>query len=104
MPYVERLLASQLLRASKAFPALLLTGPGIVVPGKAQKLALIEAKATRTPTPGMAVSLRRLSEAIKGHATTSMLVHSGSEGAVAGGALVPGVTALTLSELLDKLA
>lgn len=75
-----------------------------VVPVKSQKLALIEAKATRTPTPGMAVSLRRLSEAIKGHATTSMLVHSGSEGAVAGGALVPGVTALTLSELLDKLA
>jgi hypothetical protein len=75
-----------------------------VVPLDSQKLALIEAKSTRTPTPAMAVSLHRLSEAITGHATTSMLVHSGNEGAVAGGALAPGVVALTLSELLDKLA
>ncbi len=75
-----------------------------VVPLKSQKLALIEAKSTRTPTPSMAISLRRLAQAITGHATTSMLVHSGNEGAVAGGVLAPGVTALTLSELLETLA
>jgi len=74
-----------------------------VVPLKSQRLALIEAKATRTPTPAMAQSLRRLSSAITGHPTTSMLVHDGSERPVAGGALVPHVAAVTLSGLLAKL-
>jgi predicted AAA+ superfamily ATPase len=74
-----------------------------VVPLKSQRLALIEAKATRTPTPAMAQSLRRLSNAITGHPTTSMLVHDGSEHPVAGSALVPHVAAVTLGGLLAKL-
>lgn len=74
-----------------------------VVPLKSQRLALIEAKATRTPTPAMAQSLRRLTGAITGHPTTAMLVHDGNEPSMAGRALAPGVSALALSELLAKL-
>ena len=74
-----------------------------VVPLKSQRLALVEAKATRTPTPAMAQPLRRLSSAITGHPTTAMLVHDGSERPVAGGALAPHVAAVTLSGLLAKL-
>jgi uncharacterized protein len=74
-----------------------------VVPLKSQRLALIEAKATRTPTPAMAQPLRRLSSAITGHPTTAMLVHDGSERPVPGGALAPHVAAVTLGGLLAKL-
>lgn len=74
-----------------------------VVPLKTQRLALIEAKATRTPTPAMAQPLRRLSSAITGHPTTAMLVYDGSERPVAGDALAPHVSAVTLSGLLAKL-
>lgn len=74
-----------------------------VVPLKSQRLALIEAKATRTPTPAMAQPLRRLAGAITGRPTTAILVYDGNEPSTAGATLAPGVSALTMSELLAKL-
>jgi predicted AAA+ superfamily ATPase len=74
-----------------------------VVPLKSQRLALIEAKATRTPTPAMAQPLRRLAGAITTHPTTAVLVYDGNEPSTAGSTLAPGVSALTLSEMLAKL-
>lgn len=74
-----------------------------VVPLKSQRLALIEAKATRTPTPAMAQPLRRLAGTITGHPTTAVLVYDGNEPSTAGATLAPGVSALTLSEMLAKL-
>jgi hypothetical protein len=42
-------------------------------------------------------------EAITQHPTTALLVHDGSDQAVEGGALAPGVSAVTLNALLAKL-
>jgi uncharacterized protein len=74
-----------------------------VVPLKSQRLALIEAKATRTPTPAMAQPLRRLAGAITAHPTTAVLVYDGNEPSTAGSTLAPGVSARTLREMLAKL-
>jgi predicted AAA+ superfamily ATPase len=74
-----------------------------VVPMRSQRLALIEAKATRTPTPRMALPLRKLKDAVTQHPTTAWLVHDGTDQAVEGGALAPGVSAITLNALLAKL-
>jgi len=64
-----------------------------VIPMRSQRLALVEAKATRTPTPAMAHSLRRLKEAITQHTPTALLVDDGRDQAVEGGALAPGCAA-----------
>lgn len=74
-----------------------------VVPIGARRLALIEAKATRTPTPAMAQSLRRLTTAITEHPTAAMLVYDGSDASAAGTALAPGVSAVVMHELLARL-
>lgn len=77
-----------------------------VVPHGPQRLALIEAKATRTPAPAMAQSLRRLADAVSGSTikTTCLLVHSGDTATAAGRALAPGVAAITLRGMLEELA
>jgi predicted AAA+ superfamily ATPase len=74
-----------------------------VIPMRSRRLALIEAKATRTPTPAMAQPLRRLKDAITQYPTTAWLVHDGTDQAVEGGVLAPGVSAVTLNALLAKL-
>jgi len=74
-----------------------------VVPQATRKLLLIEAKATRTPTPAMTKSLQRLRASIEGYRTTAALVHAGVERSHAGRTIVPGVSALSLPALLDEL-
>ncbi len=74
-----------------------------VVPQGARKLVLIEAKATRTPTPAMTKSLQRLRAVIDTYRTTAVLVHAGAENTYAGRTIAPMVAALSLSTLLDEL-
>lgn len=78
-----------------------------VLPGKGGSLRLVEAKATRTPTPAMAAPMRRLAEAWKNSPTARgpvemLLVHQPSRSAVAGSALAPGVKTLPWPEFLSR--
>jgi predicted AAA+ superfamily ATPase len=74
-----------------------------VVPRGARRLALVEAKASRTLSPSMSRSVERLATSIKGYATAARVVHVGAERSAAGRALSPGVSAVTLQELLADL-
>lgn len=79
-----------------------------VVPGKRGKggvIRLIEAKATRTPTPDMAASMRRLAQAFGSHsnarrAIEMLLVYRPPRQPVDSRALAPGVQALTWQQLV----
>ncbi|MFT4101042.1 MAG: hypothetical protein QM674_08420 [Burkholderiaceae bacterium] len=64
---------------------------------------MIEAKASRTVTPAMARPLARLAPAIARYDTVSFIVHESGPRDGAGRALAPGVSAVTLQELLDEL-
>jgi len=70
-----------------------------LVPLAEQHLALIEAKATRTPKPEMARSLLQLGAGIGERAVTSVLVHERGEAALAAPGLGHGVRALAWTEL-----
>lgn len=77
-----------------------------VVPSKAG-LRLIEAKAARTATPGMAEPMRRLAEAWKRHAgrpgaADMLLVHQASRAGTPSRALAPGVQALSWQEFVSE--
>lgn len=74
-----------------------------LVPQSADKLLLLEVKATRTPTPAMAQPMQRLAAAIKRHKVQLRLVHAGASDSMAGTALAPGVKAVTLAALLAEL-
>lgn len=74
-----------------------------LVPGEAQRLALVEVKASRTVTPAMAQPLARLAASISGRSTRARLVHTGTDTGGAGRALSPGISAMTLPELLADL-
>jgi hypothetical protein len=72
-----------------------------VVPRGTGRLFLLEAKASRTATPAMARSLTRLATAIeKKYRTRALVIHPGTERSAAGRALSPGVSAMTVPELL----
>src|SRR5882724_8400434 len=71
-----------------------------VVPQGAAGLALIEAKASKSPTPAMAQSLQRSAASSKNYRTQAMLVHTGDENTPAGRALANGVQAMTLNAML----
>jgi predicted AAA+ superfamily ATPase len=77
-----------------------------VAPGRNGAIHLIEAKATRSPVPSMASSLLKLAAAMrKGHqrgAVSSYLVHRGTT-ATTSHAVAPGVSAVTLPELVALL-
>ncbi len=75
-----------------------------IVPRGTGRLTLLEAKASRTVTPAMAQPVARLAASIKGYRTQSLVVHSGTERSSAGRALSPGVSAMTLHELLSDLS
>ncbi len=71
------------------------TGPG--------RLALIEAKATRTPRPESATALGRLAGAIRGYQLTQAVVHAGPrphETSI----LRPGAIAVTVRDIPELLA
>jgi uncharacterized protein len=75
-----------------------------IVPRGTRQLALLEVKASRTTTPAMAGPINRLATSIKGYSTERLVVHEGSETTTAGRALSPGVSAITLPELLESFA
>lgn len=75
----------------------------LVVPVGPGRLLLVEAKATRTPTPAMAESLVRLSKGAEHHDVASVLVHAGRADDQAGRALRPGVSAVPVSALCRLL-
>jgi uncharacterized protein len=74
-----------------------------IVPYGPRKLALIEAKASRTLTPAMSRSVAQLAAAINGYETHAFVVHGGSERSVAGRALSPGVSGVTVQEMLTEI-
>lgn len=75
----------------------------LIVPQGPDRLALIEAKASKTPVPSMGQSLRRLAESIQRYETQSIVVHGATARDQAGTTLLPGVTALSLTQLLEQL-
>lgn len=75
----------------------------LIVPQGPEGLALIEAKASKTPLPSMARPLQRLAGSIRHYTTRSIVVHGGSAGTEAGTALLPGVAALSVAQLLERL-
>ena len=75
----------------------------LIVPQGPEGLALIEAKASKTPLPSMARPLQRLADSIRRYKTQSIVVHGGTGGAEAGTALLPGVAALSVAQLLEQL-
>jgi uncharacterized protein len=75
-----------------------------VVPRGPAGLSLLEVKASKTVTPAMTRSLARLAASIDSYSIKCMVVHRGAEKGIAGRALSPGVSAVTLTELLADLA
>jgi len=74
-----------------------------IVPRGDRRLALLEVKASKTVVPRMARPVERLASSIKRYETKSLLIHGGVKASAAGRALSPGVSALTLPELLEEL-
>lgn len=66
-----------------------------------RRLALIEAKATRTPTPRAAESILRLDKAISAYDVDRFVVHRSTTGQPQYAALRPGVKALAVERLDD---
>jgi predicted AAA+ superfamily ATPase len=75
-----------------------------LVPTGAAALALVEAKATRTPHPEDARSLLRLRAAMRGHETRALVVHEGPPIEPAGRTLAPDASALSLDQYLEVVA
>jgi predicted AAA+ superfamily ATPase len=75
-----------------------------LVPSRDGRLNLIEARATRTVTPAMTHSMTRLASVVPGHAVRSWLVHGGASADDARGVVMPGVTAASVSQLIEALA
>lgn len=76
-----------------------------IVPYSRTRLALIEAKATRAPVSSMAKPLRQLAATIatERYRCRAMLVHSDTTKTEAGNALAPGVSAVSLPDLLKNI-
>ncbi|MBK7975388.1 MAG: ATP-binding protein [Deltaproteobacteria bacterium] len=74
-----------------------------LVPNRSGRLALIEAKGSRTPSPQMAEPLARLARAVKSYDTDRWVVYPGSPDPTSGTVLSPGASALTLEAALGRL-
>lgn len=75
----------------------------LVVPAGDRRIALIEAKASRTVTPRMGSPLLQLGRAASGYTVASFVVHPGRPGLSEPAALVPGVRSVTDDKLDDEL-
>ncbi|MBM4118619.1 ATP-binding protein [bacterium] len=75
-----------------------------LVPLGEQRLALVEAKATRTPGPELAKSLRQLQGSIGEDRATAWLVHERGETPLAASGLGGGARALAWTELASALS
>jgi hypothetical protein len=92
MRYIRRQLEGQVLRAAKAFSA----------------VVLVEYKAGRTVTPAMAAPMQRLAAALKRSrakvaGTKMLLVHQSPQAGTPTPAVAPGVRALPWQEFLEML-
>ena len=74
-----------------------------VIPRGNGRLLLVECKATSTPMPDMARSMRRLAKSIEGYSVDCFLLHGGSGESEAGNVLTQGVSTGPLSHLLSEL-
>lgn len=74
-----------------------------VVPAGDRNLTFIEAKASRTVTPGMAEPLRRLRDASESYKVQGFLIHRQAKGGSAISALAQGVRALPVDQLAGIL-
>ncbi|MDF9828175.1 putative AAA+ superfamily ATPase [Ereboglobus sp. PH5-10] len=74
-----------------------------LVPAGKGRVHLVEAKATRTPAPAMAVPMRSLAAAMKDKIADAYLVHRPAKTPAPTSALAPGVSAVSLPELVEKL-
>ncbi len=74
-----------------------------IVPTGAARVALVEAKATRTVLPRMAEPMNRLASAMKNVRVTKWVVHRTSPSAPAQTSLSPGVAAVDIAGLLAAL-
>ncbi|NUM53051.1 MAG: ATP-binding protein [Candidatus Hydrogenedentes bacterium] len=70
-----------------------------VVPLRERRIALIEAKATSTPTADMSAPMNRLKKSITGYRADGFVVHAGKTGGAAGTALSPGVRAVAVERI-----
>ncbi|MEW6416507.1 MAG: ATP-binding protein [Nitrospirota bacterium] len=75
-----------------------------IIPMKGRRLMLLEAKASRTVVPEMAISLQRLSKAVSRYDVKSFVIHRLSEVASISSALKPGIRALSVESLLTMLS
>jgi predicted AAA+ superfamily ATPase len=75
----------------------------LIVPAGAGRLWVIEAKATGTPTPAAAAPLQRLAAAIDKYDVVRALVFQPTRHTPPFGTLLPGVTAMSVQELLGRL-
>lgn len=75
-----------------------------VVPSGEGTFAFVEAKATRTVRPELARNLTSLGAAAGRRRSASFVVHRGARAGVDSRALSPGIQAVSLPELLEKLA
>lgn len=74
-----------------------------LVPAGKGRVHLVEAKATRTPAPAMAVPMRSLAAAMKDKIADAHLVHRPAKTPAPTNALAPGVSAVSLPELIGRL-
>jgi hypothetical protein len=74
-----------------------------IVPGGAQGLVLIEAKASRTVYPDAARSALSLAQSIGNHPTTCIVVHATAAEDEDDAVLTPGARAMSLAGLLHAL-
>ncbi len=71
-----------------------------VVPVAERRLLLIEAKSSRTVRPGDAGSLLKLAAAMKQYESIAYIVHRPEKGGIRSKALIPGVRAMSIDDLL----
>ena len=74
-----------------------------LVPAGNGRLHLVEAKATKTPMPAMAAPMTSLAKAMKDKVKATWLVHRPAKTAPPTRALSPGVSAVSISELVEEL-
>ncbi len=74
-----------------------------VVPSGEGTFAFVEAKATRTVRPELARNLTSLGAAAGRRRSASWVVHRGAGAGVDSHAVAPGVQAVSLPELLERL-
>jgi predicted AAA+ superfamily ATPase len=75
-----------------------------ILPRGDRRLVLLEAKASRTPTPQMGEPLARLTKAVSHYRTDCVVVHRSSKETQGIAALRPGVKALSLNTFLVEIS